>query len=295
MQLIKKKRRICPYSGDIRLVTYNVWFDRYELNSRTREQISIFQKEKPHVICLQEVTQECAKIFGADSFMRENYIFSDNPEGVKTFRNYGVMLLVHRSLEHSFSGFKQLRLPSTMYRDAIVTDLRLQHGGKSFKMNFVTVHLESLNNAVFRRVQLLLISEHLQKSYENALVCGDFNFGDSNWSPNTHPIENEFFEDDASKDWKNYIDCWKLLHEDEAGFTFDTDKNPMIHHVTRQNSFGRPFLRKEKMRYDRIFMKSDMFDAKSIRRLGTAPFKKNTFPSDHFGLFCTLTRKTENA
>lgn len=140
-----------------------------------------------------------------------------------------------------------------------------------------TVHLESLNNWNRRKKQLTFIKSIL-KDYENSLLMGDFNFdSEKSYLPGA-PLENV----NLKEIYPEYIDVWENLNPDDPGKTFDTTKNDMLCDMKH-----------EVMRYDRIIMKSDRWEPKEIKMIGTEPFmlsnkKKGVHISDHFGLFLKI-------
>lgn len=128
-----------------------------------------------------------------------------------------------------------------------------------------TTHLESLNNAAERAMELHQIKNVL-KEYEidtnTILFMGDFNFDSERNFDNSMPLENRLLE----QLFPDYDDI-------NCGYTFDSTINTMI-------------LRYERMRYDRILCRSKRCHVMNAELVGNT--KKNTnfnfFPSDHFGL-----------
>ena len=142
-----------------------------------------------------------------------------------------------------------------------------------------TVHLESLSSAALRKQQLEIISNHLS-TYAHAILCGDFNFDSKrNYIAKSLPLENDCLKQYFS----GYDDIWTLLHPSQAGYTFDTAKNANL-------AKHRP----ERMRYDRIMLRSGIYKAQSICLTGDKVIGdgklKEVMPSDHFGLLCVVSK-----
>ena len=83
-----------------------------------------------------------------------------------------------------------------------------------------------------------------------------------------------------------YEDTWLTLHPDELGYTFDTSVNPWILRKVRP----------ERMRYDRMMLKSDIYEVESIDIVGNKDPSISLdiyegIPSDHFGLIAKFKLK----
>jgi tyrosyl-DNA phosphodiesterase 2 len=247
----------------ISFVSYNIWFDYYKKMERIEELMKICKGSD--VICLQEVTTSIVKYLKDVDWIQQDYEISDVSGG--SVIPYGVLILSKIPVDK----FTMTILPSNMARMCLTAHLTVNNE----TILVGTVHLESLSHRDTRAQQLKLISETMKDNSTN-LLMGDFNFdSEKNYLKNdTNPIENENLKNYCS----DYIDIWPFLKEEE-GKTFDTDLNDMLN--PSQN---------EKMRYDRIILKSKSWNATSIEMLGTEGFEKDdqrnakVFPSDHFGL-----------
>jgi tyrosyl-DNA phosphodiesterase 2 len=251
----------------ITFVSYNIWFDYYKKMERIEELMKLCKGSD--VICLQEVTTSIVKYLKDVDWIQQDYEISDVTGG--SVIPYGVLILSKIPVDK----FTMTILPSNMARMCLTAHLTVN----SETILVGTVHLESLANRDTRAQQLKLISEIMKDNSTN-LIMGDFNFdSEKNYLKNDkNPIENENLKNYCS----DYIDIWPFLRKEE-GKTFDTDLNDMLN--TSQN---------EKMRYDRIILKSKSWIATSIEMLGTEGFEKDeqrnakVFPSDHFGLKSTI-------
>ena len=128
-----------------------------------------------------------------------------------------------------------------------------------------TVHLESLlEDGPIRARQLDTAFAQLAEA-EDAILMGDFNFGDAE-EPETTSLVAE------------YADLWLALRPDQPGLTWDIDRSVMA----RRGSFpGEP-----SRRLDRILLRSRLWRPADIHIIGGRPVAEGglVFPSDHFGL-----------
>jgi tyrosyl-DNA phosphodiesterase 2 len=217
------------------ICTFNVWFDRLASAARQKALFELLTALAPSVVCLQEVTPTFnARLSHPDFFLR--YTRSDT-EGCDRF-GYGTVMYVRNELRPVFS---RSPFDSRMGRDLLIAEITLPGGGVAA---VATVHLESLDNARLRQVQLQKCSERLS-AYPMAILCGDFNFdsyvnfselpreerfGSSKHQaphppplplvrpPHLKPLENSCL----ARELPGWIDAWAELHPDEHGFTFDT-------------------------------------------------------------------------
>jgi endonuclease/exonuclease/phosphatase family metal-dependent hydrolase len=158
-----------------------------------------------------------------------------------------------------------LELPGRLGRGALI--VRCKIGGRSVAL--ATVHLESfLEDGPVRAKQLEAVFPKL-KDADDAVLLGDFNFGDG--------------EKETASLEKSFTDLWNALHPKEPGYTWDKEASPMA----LQGSFPD----EKSRRLDRILVRSGYWKAKDISLLGDHPVsekEKDLFPSDHFGLTATL-------
>jgi hypothetical protein len=81
-----------------------------------------------------------------------------------------------------------------------------------------------------------------------------------------------------------FRDIWKELHPNELGHTFDTVANKMA--KEEYLSMGRTA--EKQKRLDRLFYTPNTIEPVSAEIVGTQPYWKEEFISDHFGLFVRL-------
>ena len=79
------------------------------------------------------------------------------------------------------------------------------------------------------------VSARTLADHPRALLCGDFNFDSQRNFSGTGPLENNCLEAVLP----DFVDVWPLLRPADRGFTFDSERNPVIH-------------KPERMRYDRV-------------------------------------------
>lgn len=133
---------------------------------------------------------------------------------------------------------------------------------------FPIVHLtsDSSSNSQAKRAKQLETLFALTKNYNTCVCAGDFNFGDG--------------EENEGVNWGELKDTWKLLKNEEDGFTYDPEKNGLAK-ITSLTGRSR--------RLDRVIFRSPYLDPKKVQLIGTNSYlvKDNVqvHPSDHYGLF----------
>ena len=242
----------------ITVATFNIWFDQHHARERHDAIMGLLEARRPDVIALQEVTSASLALVLAKPWIRAEYQPSD-VDG-RTLDRYGVVLLSRIPTRR----MTLLPLPSGMGRKLLVFELEVD----GMTVNVATVHLESLKESDARGVQLGLIFEHLDAS-EHAILMGDFNFC-SSWAEENARIRPE------------YLDVWPAVRPDHPGYSEDPTINRMRYQ--RKNP-------EKRVRFDRILVKSPALRPLDIELLGTQPIspdQPDVFPSDHFGLFASL-------
>lgn len=236
----------------ISFVTFNVWFSNAFFEQRAAALFRIIDSLHPHFVCLQEVTPRFVALLREQGWVQRDYLCSD---AIGTTVNpYGVLMLSRLPVKR----FVLHTLPTNMGRKLLVAETMVN--GDLFRVS--TVHLESLQNPLYRKAQLGLIYPILSKDgCSHCAVMGDFNFcSESCENGNVH---------------KEYLDMWPTVH--------GLSEQAIEEGKTRVDQ-----------RLDRILVRSPSFKPSSIRKLGTEPISDATphvFPSDHFGLFATATRQ----
>jgi len=270
-----------------------IFFDQ-----RCEHILQLLEVEKIDIICLQEVVPSFIEKLKNVSWVQEFYYMSNvNIEGTA---QYGSIMLTTIPPK----VIKRWQLPTTMGRDCL--EAKFLINGQCF--SFATTHLESLDFPQKRKEQLYVISQILQ-NYPSAALLGDFNFdSEQNYSHleskreaigrgmpidlvESIPTPSEPIENDCIKIYYNnykdiWVDCGLNDPITDKGYTYDSVKNRMIRGY-------------ERMRYDRILLKSTCWIPTAISLLGVdpvPPFKVGgaiVYPSDHFGLITTLEFKKQ--
>lgn len=159
----------------LRVVTWNVWFDDFFMKERFCSIVEIILRRSPDVVCLQEVVPLFADTLKKSVIIGSLYDISANH-----VKPYGNLILTRKDL---YATFSEISLDSMMGRSLLLAELRpmaCPDSGdpQAWKAGVVgTVHLESLNSRSVRRKQLVVCNKVLS-SYQNAVLCGDFNFDD---------------------------------------------------------------------------------------------------------------------
>lgn len=267
-------------NGDVRLLTYNVWFGDVATVERLEALGAVITECDPHVLCLQEVTPQALFVLRAQEWW-DKYAVGPSPP----LQDYFSLMLFKRTVsgplvkreKHPFRNSRMGR-----YLD-VVSYMRDPTSKASLAVG--SSHLESYINAREtsageRRVQIAECFSWLNK-HGNAVFMGDTNWDDKDGDV---PMP------------EGWCDAWLELRPGDPGYTYDAKSNEML----------RGYLRK---RLDRAFVKLKDFDLKRIEMVGTKPIPGVTYrktvsnrgkseivelpvvPSDHFGLLLTLRAK----
>lgn len=299
-------------SDRLRVISFNVWFDSFYFEDRLDALVKILLSSGGDVVCLQEVTRRFETALRASKIVSGIYElspFAINP--------YGVMILARKTLAPTF---REVPFPSEMWRKLLICELGSSEGGGGTGLPpwlqgsaVATVHLESLDTASYRRRQLQVSSKELGTYSGRCVLCGDFNFDDTQergeWRQEgalgksaaatparSTPLENEVLLEVFGE---SFADQWPLLRPGERGATFDGGTNPQC--------VRDPL---EIMRYDRMMLStgglpplgslgrkvkhvggavspdpSVLWKGSAIRMLGTEAINDiGIKPSDHYGL-----------
>jgi endonuclease/exonuclease/phosphatase family metal-dependent hydrolase len=254
----------CVENHYLRVITYNIWFDSFYLDERFDALIRIVLTRSADVVCFQEVIPRVAAAVRSSTVLGEMYEISPFPVSP-----YGSMMLVKKFLKPEF---RNIRLPSEMSRSLLLAQFGAGSDGEIppwlRRSAVATVHLESLNMAHMRKKQLQICAKELAAFPGRSILCGDFNFDDTqawgDWRAKTpdasffshtddtasmpHPpprirnLENSVLDEVLP----SFVDQWPHLRPGERGATFDGGLNPQCVHDSR-----------EVMRYDRVMLNTD--------------------------------------
>lgn len=240
----------------LRVATFNVWFDAFEHALRRRAVLSILEREEPHVIALEEVTQPFLDALLATPWIRSHYALSRAL--LDPTQRYDVVMLSRLK----GARFTAHALTSCMGRKLHAIEVETTAG----LLTVAGIHLESMKQMTSTRLTQIDECLPLLCRAPNAIWLGDFNAG---------PCSEEDLRIRAA-----FRDAWdELLNE--PGYTRDTSQNAMLARIKDDRH----------QRIDRIFVKSHAYAPTAIRMLGTEPIEGTegqVFPSDHFGLVAEL-------
>jgi endonuclease/exonuclease/phosphatase family metal-dependent hydrolase len=243
---------------ELTLSTYNIWYDPKCAEIRFGHIIDLLSRDAPDVMVFQEVIPRALDIFLEQPWIRDGYVAAAVVGG--DVGNYGMLLLSRLPV----GRITYVRLPTQANRGFLRADLLL-NGGTTV---VCSVHLDSgKRSSWLRHWQLRAVFRALRDA-ESAVVLGDFNMR----ANEDHRIVAPF------------RDIWPALRPDEPGYTEDTSINHM-----RYDMKNKP----RHVRFDRVLVKGSSWAPQGIELLGTEAVSKKlprVFPSDHFGLYCRMTR-----
>ena len=212
------------------------------------------------IIALQEVTPPLLEVLLEQDWVH-SYAISESPEG-QTLKPYGLLLLSRLPftlVEHQYSAHKRVLVGTW------------QINGRS--LHLAVVHLTSnrAHNALeVRTHQRSVLLEYLKTLPGDGFIVGDFN------------SSRDEQEEELSQ--SGFVDVWTLLHPDDAGYTFDPERNPLAALMS---------LSGEAARFDRILLRCEdgRFLPRSMELFACEPVpdtQGTLYPSDHFGIRAVL-------
>lgn len=229
----------------IDIITFNCLMDLYDKNiTDTKLRLpyicKYLEEYDADIVCLQEITIKMKNYIMKNEFIQNNYYISSNEPKI-----YGQIILT------KFKPISQNLV--TLNGNHMKKYLHLLYeNSNSDKVEVYNIHLTSddqINSEVKRDAQ---IDQILNQMGDNRiLICGDFN--------------SEF-------DINLLHDSWKVLKNNEEGFTIDNLENELTNKITR--SFSRK-------RIDKILFKN--LNPLDIKLAFNKPINR-VFCSDHFGL-----------
>lgn len=253
----------------LRVLTYNVLFDHHEAEllqtpRRTAALLDVLRRSDADLICLQEVTPPLMQALLAAPWVRAGYYASDGPVA-ETVTPDGQVLLSRLPLrlvrEQAFSARKR-----ALWGEAATRQGTLQVG---------VVHLTSnraQDAAAARAGQVAALLAALSRQGDvPCILAGDFNTGEG--------------ELDAPLAAAGLGDAWRALRPGEPGYTFDPSRNALAALMS---------LRGARLRADRVLSRGAgalQLAPESVSLVGEEPVgdaAEGLYPSDHFGVLCTL-------
>lgn len=151
------------FSGEIKILSYNVWFDDVSGNSYRYAEINrLISDVNPDFVCLQEVTPAYYMKL-KKQFSNRYHLYDDNVMS----KQYGNVILAKSKARQ----IQILELDTRMGRKALIV--------RTNSLTITNLHLESmLTDTTIRVQQLGQIKKTVSKD-ERVVICGDFNFGDN--------------------------------------------------------------------------------------------------------------------
>ena len=247
----------------LQVVTYNVLFDLHEAAQIYSERrraacLELLRARDADLLALQEVTPQLWSELLAAPWVQARYHVSTGPDAAGLVP-YGQALLSRWPLAlelHAFSAQKRLLIG------------RMALGGRPLTVAAVHLTSNQKDGASDKRAeQLAVLGERLARDPGDAIVLGDFNFGDG--------------EENAQIAGMGLVDAWTAVHPHHPGFTFDPVANPL---ATLMSRTGRA------ARYDRVLVRAptQALVAIDVTMFGDRAFATRDgqalFASDHFGL-----------
>ena len=233
----------------MRILSYNIWFDRHHQISRLDSLISSIISVDADVICFQEVLSPIYHILV--NTLKKTYPFYT----IKPVHCYGVMIMskikIKNAIIHQFSNTNMDRYLLLAELDSPNVIVATSHFESEFKVS-------TCKYSQYRECKVLLEDIHEKKKVP-VILTGDFNCG---------------FNDGLQfyKNFQKWNDCWKDKGTKMNKFTYDGETNPYIKHNYRN-------------RLDRIIhygkLKTKSFDMhKNVEGLYV--------PSDHYGVHADI-------
>lgn len=245
-------------SDRLTVSTYNIWFNEKHARQRYRAIADLLSRDSPDIMAFQEVTADGLSEFLGQPWIRRHYRSAAVVGGA--IGNYGLLLLSRLPLD----SVTYTRLPTRLSRGYLTARLSIDGA----PLSVVCLHLESGKASAQLRARQLGQILDVQRAERNVVIVGDFNLRDT---------ENGIIP-------KTYCDVWPALRPDDPGYTEDTTINHMRYDMKDKHRH---------VRFDRVLTRGDVWSPETIDLLGREPISPDlprVFPSDHFGVRCTLHR-----
>lgn len=283
---LTSKKPTVPGENQLRVLTWNVWFQPVKLRHRIEAIGKIIRETDPHIIFLQEVTPEIMEVtFKSKWFLKSGYKCGQNILGLLQLPYF---VLVISKLPFRMPGITNNFINSGMGRSLRLDFLKF----KGISITAASTHLESPVGPWMQGGREDMFSPQrkaqLRQSFEviaEKSTKGDFCIfgGDMNWNDVLKRKRNDGVLP-LPPGWK---DCWleDPTHKEDPGHTYDARSNAMLSGYLQN-------------RLDRIFWKGDSLSLNRIEMVGKDPipglkYLKKTkatekmlpvLPSDHYGL-----------
>jgi len=250
----EQKKEAAPTKADtLKVVTYNVLAEKVNTKQRVPALFKILKDANADIIVLQEVSP----------WLLFEMLDEPSLKDYALFEGYGEYLFI-ANVKADITRHE--KLPGRQNRSVFFAQFTIN--GR--KVAIATAHMESPLEAGPTRAKQLDQIFGLLKDCDDAILLGDFNFGDGE-EPETSHLD------------KKYVDAWRAVKPNDPGYTWNIEKSDMA----KNGSFPG----EKSRRIDRILVRSDRWKPVAAEIIGDKPLnegKQDAFPSDHFGLTATL-------
>ena len=261
--------------NSLKIMSFNVWFSNYKWKERLNELCKLIKEHNVDIFCLQEVTTQFLWTFGEYKYIQDTYVLTDVTGD--TLDAYGVIIGCNKQ-KMKMMELKITQLPTHMRRSLLSVKMGLYNSNND-EIWINTVHLESKNNTSTRIKQMNIIFGNVMNKMNNCILTGDFNFKDSN----DNDIDGKIIENDKIPD--NYMDCWKKYCDLKCQNDTSEWNKLFVSGWTRRVGY----------RYDRILLKSDIWNVSDFKIIGRNKSNSNDdMPSDHLGVITDIKRISVN-
>jgi endonuclease/exonuclease/phosphatase family metal-dependent hydrolase len=246
-----------------KIMSYNIWFDKLARITRTNKLIETILKEKPNVVCLQEVVPETCSILLENL---QQYYPYHYPSALG--HRYGCFIFS----KHSIIQSETKAFLSNMGRllDVVTINLGDDLDGSNSKIIIGNTHFESEfdKDNVVKKVQYKTAASFLQQLFLKNST--DENFIEIFLCSDTNVTQYE--ENDFDETFKLMSDAWIVGGQnDNNKYTYDTKTNIYI----RNSEF------QIRARLDRILFKN----AHNLKQINFKMIGSDEFEiSDHYGI-----------
>jgi len=281
--------------NELRVLTWNVWFQPVELRKRIEAIGKIIREKDPHIIFLQEVTPEIMEvIFKSEWFLKSGYKCGQN---ILALLQLPYFVLVISKLAFRMHGFTNKFINSGMGRYLRLDFLKF----KGVPITAASTHLESPVGPWMQGGRADMFAPErkaqLRQSFQvigEKCTKGDFCIfgGDMNWNDVLKRKRNDGLLP-LPPGWK---DCWleDPTHKGDPGFTYDARSNAMLSGYL-QNRLDRIFWKGESLSLNRIEMvgKDQIPGLTYLKKTKSTEKTLPVLPSDHYGLLAHFAIKKQ--
>lgn len=282
--------RTSPSTEKIKVLTWNVMFDRYtgqptplgmpgiDWCSPQRYPVlsRCLERENADIIAIQEVEHAFARFLIQQPWCRDRYVLSCTPSSA-VLDPWGVMMLIRRS-RFTIKQLTHVNVPAWSGHVSLMPIVTLAFGAaKRRVLDVAAVHLiapfTKANEAARTGQDAALRQRAVKGLGQDAIIMGDFN----DWPGNEFLMPAETL----------YRECWPQLYPDCPGKTMD-DTNTFCQLKVEEIFFGRS---------DKIFLRSRSIQPLEAHLMGTKSVNSENdnhdapaylFPSDHYGVSMTF-------